>query len=334
MPALSRSSSSSPGGTRLRRAAAVLVGTGLLAVACSSGASPLRPSRATGPGHPTRILNIVAGENFWGSIVSQLAGQSGRVTSVVTDPNADPHNYESSADNARAFADADYIVLNGAGYDAWADKLLSANPSATRKVFTVATLLGQKVGDNPHLWYNPDFVTKAADQMTADLKSLDPADAGYFDGQRQALAAAFAPVDARLAAIRSTFAGTPVAATESIFVPLADFLGLKVVSPVEFMNAVAEGNDPPAPSVAAFQDLLTKKEAKVLVFNQQTSTVTTTNLKKLATNHDIAVVGVTETIQPPDARFQDWFGAELIDLQNALNADALTGASPTTTTGG
>jgi zinc/manganese transport system substrate-binding protein len=320
------------GATGLLACAALVVG------ACSSStksSSSTGSPGATTVAAPTKVLNIVAGQNFWGSIVTQLAGNAGKVTSVVTDPNADPHNYESSSDDARAFANADYVVLNGAGYDAWGDKLIAGNPNAKRKVFTVADLLGKKEGDNPHFWYNPDYVTKVADQVTADLKSLDRADAAYFDAQRTAFETALAPYRARLAAIKAKFAGTPVASTESIFVYLGDYLGLKTLSPPEFMQAVAEGNDPPAPSVAAFQDLLSKKQVKVLVYNQQTSTAVTTNLRKVATNQGIPVVGVTETIQPPDATFQEWFGSELIDLQNALNADALTGggasSSPPTT---
>ena len=289
-----------------------------VATACSS-------SKSTTAGSSAKTVNIVAGENFWGSIVSQLAGRAGRVTSIVTDPNADPHSYQSSSTNARAFADAGYVVLNGAGYDAWAEKLITGNPNATRKVFTVADLLGKKEGDNPHFWYNPDYVTKVADQVTADLKTIDPADAAYFDAQRAAFASATNTYVARLVAIKGKLSGTAVASTESIFVYLGDYLGLNIVSPTEFMNAVAEGNDPPAPSVVAFQDLLTKKQAKVLVYNKQTSTAVTTNLRTLATNHLIPVVGVTETIQPPDATFQDWFSAQLLDLQNALTAGAPAG---------
>ena len=315
---------------RTVQAVAVAGCCGLSAVACSSSTKSASTATTGGPGAttapaPTKALAIVAGENFWGSIVSQLAGKAGKVTSVVTDPNADPHNYETSSDNARAFADAAYVVLNGAGYDAWADKLISGNPNKKRKVFTIADLLGKKEGDNPHFWYQPDYVTKIADQVTADLKSIDPADAAYFGAQRAAFDSASAPMRARLAAIKSKFAGTPVASTESIFEYLGDYLGLKVVSPPAFMQAVAEGNDPPAPSVGAFQDLLSKKQAKVLVYNRQTSTAVTTNIKKIATNQAIPIVGVTETIQPPGATFQEWFGAELLDLQNALNADTLSG---------
>ena len=293
----------------------------LVLAACGSASNPTAVATAK----PTRTLNIVAGENFWGSIVSQLAGKAATVTSVVTDPNADPHDYESSSDDARAFADADYVVLNGAGYDGWATRLLSGNPSGKRKVLTVAGLLGKKQGDNPHFWYDPDFVSRVIDRVEADLKALDPADIGYFDAQRQALDAAVAPSRDRLTAIRSRFAGTPVAATEDIFVYLGQYVGLRVISPLDFMRAVAEGNDPPAPSVARFQGQITTRQAKGLVYNLQTSTAVTTNIKKLAVRAGVPTIGVTETIQPPGATFQQWFTSELIRLQNALNASGLSG---------
>jgi zinc/manganese transport system substrate-binding protein len=190
---------------------------------------------------------------------------------------------------------------------------------------TVADLLGKKEGDNPHFWYNPDFVSRVVDRVEADLKALDPADIGYFDAERRVLDAAMAPGRDRLAAIRSRFAATPVAATEDIFVYLGRYLGLRVISPPDFMRAVAEGNDPPAPSVAQFQSQITTRQAKVLVYNLQTSTAVTTNITKLAARAGVPTVGVTETIQPPGATFQQWFTSQLIRLQNGLNATALSG---------
>jgi zinc/manganese transport system substrate-binding protein len=297
---------------RLRLAGTVLVGSALLAGCGSSASPPVAGGR----------LAVVAGENFWGDITRQIGGSHVSVTSIITDPNADPHSYESSSDDARAFATADYVVLNGAGYDTWATKLLTGNPNAKRKVFTVAELVGAREGDNPHFWYNPDYVTKVTDQVEADLKRLDPTDRAYFDAQRRVLDTAMAPYRNRLAAIKAKFAGTPVASTESIFVYLAQYLGLNVISPPEFMKAVAEGNDPPAPSVAQFQDQITKKQAKVLVYNSQTSTAVTTNVKKLATQAGIPTVSVTETIQPADAPFEQWFDGQLVRLQTALSNSA------------
>ena len=117
--------------------------------------------------------------------------------------------------------------------------------------------------------------------------------------------------------------GVPVGATESIFVYLATYLGLNLISPPEFMQAVAEGNDPPANTVATFQNQITQKSIKVLVYNVQTSTAVTNNLKVLATQSAIPVVGVSETLQPETATFQEWQDSQLIALENALNAEAL-----------
>ena len=270
----------------------------------------------------TGSIKVVAGQNFWGSIAAQLGGSKAGVQSVVSDPNADPHEYETNTNDARAFAEAQLVILNGAGYDTWGTKLLSANPNSHRTVLVAADLLGKKAGDNPHFWYNPDYVTRVADQITADYKSIDSADAAYFDQQRAAFTASLEPYTQRIAEIKAKFSAVPVAATESIFVYMAAALGLNLISPPAFMDAVAEGNDPPAAAVIAFQDQITSKQARVLVYNVQTATAVTTNIKHLAALATVPLVGVSETLQPESATFQDWQLKQLIDLQNALSAGA------------
>jgi len=269
-------------------------------------------------GSGTGTLQVIAGENFWGSIAAQLGGSHVSVTSIVTNPNTDPHDYESSATDARAFATADYVVLNGAGYDDWGQKLLSANPGQNRKVLTVAELLNKKAGDNEHFWYNPDWVEKVADRITADYQALDAADAGYFSQKREALRIALKPYHDAIARIRAAHSAAPVGATESIFVYLGQALGLKLISPAEFMQAISEGNDPPAQTVAEFQDQISHHQIKVLVYNTQTSTPVTENLKLLAARNNIPVVGISETLEPSTASFQDWQLKQLTDLETAL----------------
>lgn len=276
-------------------------------------------------GQDSGVIQVVAGENFWGSIAAQLGGSRVRVTSIVTDPNADPHEYESNTNDARAFAAARYVILNGAGYDTWGQKLLDANPVSGRKVLTVADLLGKHEGDNPHFWYSPDDVERVVARITADLTALDPTDASYFSQQHAAFETALKPYHDRIAAIKAKFAGQKVGATESIFVYLASALGLDLISPPAFMQAVAEGNDPPASSVAAFQQQISSRQITVLVYNVQTVTAVTTNLKQLASQQNIPVVGISETTQPPDTTFQEWQLAQLLTLENALNANALGG---------
>jgi len=308
---------------RMRDHRGVVVGViallALMMSACGSAAS----SSSTGSQPSGRHLNLVASENFWGSVATQLGGSQVTVKSVVIDPNADPHDYQSDTSTARAFASADYVILNGAGYDGWADKLLSANPNSKRKVFTVADLLGKKEGDNPHFWYSPDYVVKVADRISSDLKSIDSADSDYYTAQRATFTTALGPYMSRISAIKSKFAGQKIAATETIFEYMATTLGLVLVSPPEFMKAVAEGNDPPADSVAAFQQAITTKEATVLVYNVQTSTDVTNTIKQMATQQGVPVVAVSETLQPPDATFREWQLGQLNALYNALNAKAL-----------
>jgi len=277
-------------------------------------------SSSAGSGAP---LRIVAGQNFWGSIAGQLAGSHGKVQSVVTDPNADPHEYASSTSDARAFADANIVILNGAGYDDWGKKLLDANPASSRKVLTVADLLGKKAGDNAHFWYDPAKVGKVADKITELYQSQDSADADYFSRQRSAFADALKPYQARIAEIKQKYSGVAVGATESIFEYLANALGLNLISPPEFMKAVAEGNDPPADAFARFQDQVTQKQIKVLVYNVQSATLVTTNIKRTATDQGTPVVGVSETMQPESTTFQEWQLAQLLQLENVLNAEAL-----------
>jgi zinc/manganese transport system substrate-binding protein len=260
----------------------------------------------------------VAGENFWGSIAAQLGGSHASVTSIVTDPNADPHEYESSINDARAFAQADYVILNGAGYDSWGQKLLDANPVDGRKVLTVATLLGKKEGDNPHFWYNPTYVEQVANQITSDYQALDPADAAYFTQQRNTFETALSQYHQHIDEIKRLFAGRKIGATESIFVYMANALGLDLISPPAFMDAVAEGNDPPASSVVQFEQQIQQKQLSVLVYNVQTVTDVTNTIKQLASQQHIPLVGVSETIQPASASFQQWQTTQLLALQDAL----------------
>ena len=271
----------------------------------------------------SNVIKVVAAENFWGSLVSQLGGTHVNVTSIVTDPNADPHEYESNAADAIAIANAQFVIVNGAGYDTWALQLVSASNTPHQVVLNVQELINQPVGANPHFWYSPYYVNDTVDAMYKDLCSIDPALTAYFTQQYTSLKASLGVYNERIDEIKQQFGGTKVASTESIFVYLANATGLDLVSPPAFMDAVAEGNDPPAQSIVQFDNLITNKTISMLVYNEQTVTPLTQSIKSLASQYNIPIVGVTETIQPSDVAFQVWMNAELLAIQNALNAQAL-----------
>jgi zinc/manganese transport system substrate-binding protein len=189
-------------------------------------------------------------------------------------------------------------------------------------VLNIAQLLGRKPGDNPHFWYNPGYVLTVADKITAEYQAIDSGDASFFDQQRAALTAALKPYTDRIAEIKGKYAGTPIGSTESIFVYMATALGLNLISPPDFMDAVAQGTDPPASAVAQFHDQVAGRQIKVLVFNIQASSALTASLRQLAQQQQIPLVGVTETLQPVGATYQDWQASQLTALEAALASSA------------
>jgi zinc/manganese transport system substrate-binding protein len=265
-------------------------------------------------------IQVVAAENFWGSLITQLGGTRVSVLSIVSDPNDDPHEYGSNTANAIAIERASLVVVNGAGYDNWALKLIAASNTPHQVVLNVQELINQPTGANPHFWYSPTYVNETVNAMYQDLVSIDPTHAAYYKQQYAALNASLGVYNARIDEIKQQFGGTKVASTESIFVYLANATGLDLVSPSAFMQAVSEGNDPPAQSIVQFQQLIQNGTVAVLVYNSQTVTPLTHNIKAQAAQQGIPLVGVTETIQPPNATFQDWMNSQLIALQNALNS--------------
>lgn len=309
--------------SRWRRVTAgiLLAFPGLLLTSCSAGTtSSSSPGTSTSTSaEKSAGMQVVAVENFWGSIASQLGGNRVKVTSIITNPDTDPHDYDPKPTDARLVANARYAIVNGAGYDPWVSKLLSANPVNGRKVLNVGELVGKKEGDNPHLWYNPGYVKQTVDQITADLKSLDPADAVYFDQERtRYLTVALKSYNDTISTIKQKYAGTPIAVTESIFAYMATSLGLNLTTPPKFMNAISEGQEPTAADKATFDKQVTQKQIKVFVYNKQNATPDTNALKQKAQSAGIPIVPITETLAPATSTFQEWQVGQLQALQQAL----------------
>jgi len=289
-------------------ALAILGAVVLLASACGNWA----PS---GSG----TINVVAAENFWGSIAAQLAGSHATVRSIITNPQTDPHAYEPTASDARAIAGAAFVIENGAGYDPWAPKLVDANPNSSRAVLDVGKLNGVAEGGNPHMWYSPSFVGKVIDAITAQLQRLDSSDSSYFATQHDTyIATGLKQYDDLRAAIKQKYSGTPVGATESVFAYLADDLGLNLISPPGFLKAISEGTDPTAADKATMDSQIASKQIKVLVFNSQNSTPDVQALVDKARTKGIPVTSVTETLDPANLTFQDWQSKQLQALRDAL----------------
>jgi zinc/manganese transport system substrate-binding protein len=264
-------------------------------------------------------LRVVAAENFWGSIAAQLGGDRVQVTSIVHNPAADPHDYEPTPADARHMAEAQLAIVNGVGYDPWAPKLIDANPVHGREVVTAGDVAGVKSGANPHLWYSPQIVQRMVDAITASYKKLDPDHARYYDRQRTIFRTrALAGYQSLIATIRGKYSGTPVGASESIFQPLAQSLGLRLLTPTSLLDAVSEGADPTASAKTQADDQVTKRQIKVWVFNSQNATPDVQRLTSEARANGIPTTEITETLTPESATFQSWQSRELRALEQAL----------------
>ena len=288
----------------------------VLGLAALGAASALAGPRSTAGGGP---LQVVAAENFWGSIAAQLGGDRVHVTSVISNPATDPHDYEPTAVDARTLAGAQLVIVNGIGYDPWAPKLLAGNPVSGRLVLTVGDVVGIEPGGNPHRWYSPANVQQVIGAIVADYKRLDPKDGAYFDRQRASFeTTGLAVYKAEIATIRKRYAGVPVGASESIFAPLAQALGLRLVTPASFLEAISEGTEPTAKDVSTIDAQIARRQIKVWVFNSQNSTPDVQRLTGAARAKGIPVTTITETLTPATATFQAWQVAQLRALRAAL----------------
>jgi zinc/manganese transport system substrate-binding protein len=298
---------------RLSRVVALLVCCTVVLTACA-GASA---GSAAGPS--TGKLEVVAAENFWGSIASQLGGSKVAVHSIIVNPSTDPHSYEPTASDGVALAKSQMAIVNGIGYDVWASKLIAANPSSSRTVLNVGDLLGLVEGDNPHQWYSPSSVRRVVARIVADYSQLDPKDSAYFDQQRATFETkGLAEYNHLIAAIRARYGGAPVGYSESIFQPLGEALGLKLLTPYTFAKSIAEGTDVSAADKQTVDTQAQRRLIKVWVYNSQNATPDVQGVNQLARAAHIPVTTITETLSPASDTFQQWQVAELRNLQQAL----------------
>jgi zinc/manganese transport system substrate-binding protein len=292
------------------------VSTLLLAVA--SAALVLSGGPPPAPAAPAAArIAVVAAENFYGDIAGQLGRDPLAVTSIISDPNVDPHEYESSAKDAAAVADARLVIQNGLGYDAFMDRLMKASPNPQRRLIVVSDLTGHRQGDNVHIWYDPPTIPKVAQTVYESLLQIDPGNAGPFRERYRAFQSSLPPLTQAIDGLKAQYAGTPVAATEPVFGYMAHATGLEVITPLAFQKAIEEGHDPPAAALAQMEDQLKQHRAKVLLYNTQTASPVTTRVRQLAKQAGVPVVGVSET-EPLGKSFQQWMLSQLEQLRMAL----------------
>lgn len=261
-------------------------------------------------------IKIIAAENFYGDLAGQIGGEHVEVTSILSNPEDDPHLFESSPSTARALSAAAIVIYNGADYDPWMDKLLSASAKPERTALVAAALTGHKAGDNPHLWYEPTTLPAVAAALATELEKRDNAHAADYKANLARFETAFSALTKKADAIKSKYQGTAVTATEPVFGYMTQALGLKMLNQ-DFQTAIMNDSEPSPSQVVAFENSLKDGSARILFYNSQVTNETTKRLMQIARDHKVAVVGVTETM-PAGSSVQAWFAWQLGEVDAAL----------------
>ena len=308
----------------LRASSVVVAGAVFSSIAVAHPHTPGTATVATSDNHavsaPQTVAegaaHVVAAENFYGNLIKQLGGDTVYLNSILSNPNQDPHSFEASPKVARSLANADLVVYNGADYDPWIKPLLSASPHAGRTEIVAADLIGKKVGDNPHLWYDPATMPAVAKSVSAYLSARDPAHAADYQKRLNDFMTSLAPMNAKIASLRERYRGVAVSATEPVFGYMAEAIGLTMLND-RFQLAVMNGAEPSASDVGAFEKGLRSKQIKVLIYNAQVSDQMSRRLLSIAKQTGVPVVPVTET-EPAGMSYVQWMTSQLDLLEKAL----------------
>jgi zinc/manganese transport system substrate-binding protein len=261
-------------------------------------------------------VRIVAAENFYGDVAQQIGGADVKVTSILSNPDQDPHLFEVSPSVGRAVSAAEIVIYSGIDYDPWMEKLLQAARSTRRTTIVVAALAGRKTGDNPHVWYDPSTMLMLAKALSEALSAADPGHKARYEQGCARFEEALQPIQAKVAELRGRLAGTPVTATEPVFGYMFDALGMQVRD-LSFQLAVMNNTEPSASDVAAFEDDLKAHRVKLLVYNSQATDPIAIRMEKIAKASHVPVVGATET-EPAGKNYQAWMLSELNAVERAL----------------
>jgi zinc/manganese transport system substrate-binding protein len=317
-------------GTQATALVSVLAIAGCVAACGSSSSSATQAAFSSAGGTSSAAgsapIKVVAAENEYGDVASQIGGKYVSVQSVESNPNTDPHTYEISPGVAQEVSAAQVLIQNGVGYDDYMTKIASASPSSSRQVIIAQHVLGLPDSTpNPHLWYDPTTMPKVAAAMAADFAKLQPAHAAYFTANVAKFNASLKPWLATISQFKAKYGGTPVATTE----PVADYLLLAMgavnLTPFSFQADIMNGTDPSPQGVSNQNSLLSQHKVKVFVHNQQVTSSTTEGFVQAAQGAGIPVVGVYETMPTPGYTYQTWMLAEVKALQKAV-ADKISTA--------
>ncbi|MGW6955836.1 metal ABC transporter solute-binding protein, Zn/Mn family [Streptomyces chartreusis] len=297
--------------------AALLTGTCLTLLVGCAGSSDT--AGVHGPAAAS-VIPVVASTNVYGDLARRIGGAKVQVTSIISDPDQDPHSYDASTRNQLALSKAEIVIENGGGYDDFVDRMLKSAGSSPDVINAVeeSGKTAPKGGElNEHVWYDFPTVAELADRIAIALGKADPADAATFTENAKDFVSLLQPLERKEARIKAEHGGEAVAITEPVPLYMIEASGLRNATPEEFSEAIEEGDDVSPRTLQSTLALFTGKKVEALVYNEQTSGPQTEKAERVAEAAGIPVVPVTETL-PKGKDYLAWMTANVDALASAL----------------
>ncbi|MCG2623962.1 zinc ABC transporter substrate-binding protein [Arthrobacter sp. I2-34] len=306
----------------------------LLAGCASSGTGP---GSDTASGGADGRISIVASTNVYGDIAAAIGGDSVEVTSLIQSPAQDPHSYEASARDKLAVSQADLVIENGGGYDAFMPALVDGTGKDPAAVISAVEISGldpdggqasghtdgaadhTHTGFNEHVWYDLATAGKVADTVANKLAALDPGQAAGFERNAAAFHKQLAGLEADSAALAKQVSGEAVAATDPVPLHLFEKLGLRNLTPEDFLEAAEEGSDAAPAALKQTEELATSKSVRFLAYNEQTEGAQTRQVREAAQKAGTPVVNFAETL-PEGTHYADWMKSNLQNIAAATGS--------------
>ncbi|GFI60430.1 metal ABC transporter substrate-binding protein [Limosilactobacillus reuteri] len=258
-------------------------------------------------GKSQKPIRVVTGLNFYGEVAQKVAGDHGQVISFIDNASVDPHDYQPNTKQAQQVAKANVVIENGLGYDSWVNKLVKSSSNRNKiKIIDVASLTGKKDGDNEHIWYAPETVEKLANDLATQYGKIDPQHAEDYQRNARKYLASLQPLNEEIAKVKRQVNpnNNRVAVSEPVFDYALKNAGYQIMDK-HFEKAVEDGNDPSPKDIEEIQQAIINHQIAFFVDNSQTSDKVVDNLVKLAHEHDVPVLKVTET-KPNGDDYMQW----------------------------
>ncbi|WP_412989585.1 metal ABC transporter solute-binding protein, Zn/Mn family [Pediococcus siamensis] len=265
-------------------------------------------------------LKIVATTDFYGEAAKAVVGSKGTVKSVIHSATVDPHDYEPTTSVASEVSQADVVIASGIGYDSWMNKLVKNGKSTVVDIKIGEDVMGKKMGDNPHIWYNPQTMPRYVKYLANKLSKRQPKNKAYFHKNAQKYVQSLQPINREIAKLKTQAAQkkyNKVFVSEPVFDYALEALGYQVADQ-NFENAMEKGVDPAVQEIKKMQTEIKARKIAFFVYNEQASDKTVTNFVKLAKKSKVPVLKVTETL-PSHENYKQWMLSQYQELSSILS---------------